>query len=209
MKSWFLDKKLALDCLDTLEEIKDWKSFKRNNSLMYEYYDWEQHEDLREVYNQLHSQKTITNLEEETDLEGLLFDPMGVGEGISKMTKGCKLDPHIDFNWNDRVKLNRVLSLTIYLGIDCEGGEFQIWDEKREHVLWSHTPGHNSSVLFKNNEISPHGVKEITNGTRYAIRKFYYQSNSTPIEAPHQSLYWYDGENAYNPQKKMSTNSIS
>ena len=207
MKSWFLDEKLATNCLKTLEGIEDWKIFERNNSLMYEYYDWEQHEDLREVYNQLHSQKTITNLEEETDLEGLLFDPMGVGEGISKMTKGCKLDPHIDFNWNDRVKLNRVLSLTIYLGIDCEGGEFEIWDEKREHVLWSHTPGHNTSVLFKNNEISPHGVKEITNGTRYAIRKFYYQSNSTPIEDPHQSLYWYDGEKAYNPQKKMPTNS--
>ena len=63
------------------------------------------------------------------------------------------------------------------------------------------------TVLFKNNEVAPHGVKEITSGTRYAIRKFYYQSNSIPIEDPHQSLYWYDGEKAYNPQKKMPTNS--
>ena len=31
--------------------------------------------------------------------------------------------------------------------------------------------------------------------------------NSIPIEDPHQSLYWYDGEKAYNPQKKMPTNS--
>ena len=206
MKSWFLDEKLATSCLKTLEGIEDWKIFERNNSLMYEYYDWEQHADLREVYDQLHSQKTIKNLEEETSLEGLLFDPMGVGEGISKMTKGCKLDPHIDFNWNNRVKLNRSLSLTVYLG-DCKGGEFQIWDEKRENVVWSHVPSHNTTVLFKNNEVAPHGVKEITSGTRYAIRKFYYQSNSIPIEDPHQSLYWYDGEKAYNPQKKMPTNS--
>ena len=59
MKSWFLDEKLATNCLKTLEGIEDWKIFERNNSLMYEYYDWEQYADLREVYNQLHSQKTI------------------------------------------------------------------------------------------------------------------------------------------------------
>ena len=206
MKSWFLDKKLAAGCLKTLEEIEDWNIFERNNSLMYEYYDWEDHDVLREVYNQLHSQRTIKNLEEETGLEGLLFDPLGVGEGISKMTKGCKLDPHIDFNWNNRVKLNRAFSLMIYLG-DCKGGEFRLWDKERKNIMWSHEPNHNTSVLFKNNDSAPHSVTEVTSGTRYAIRKFYYQSNSTPIEDPHQSLYWYDGEKSYNPQKKMSTNS--
>ena len=137
MKSWFLDEKLATSCLKTLEGIKDWKSFERNNSLMYEYYDWEQHADLREVYNQLHSQKTIKNLEEETSLEGLLFDPMGVGEGIAKMTKGCKLDPHIDFNWNNRVKLNRSLSLTVYLG-DCKEVNFKS-GMRKEKMLYGAT----------------------------------------------------------------------
>jgi len=207
MKSWSLDKDLASSCLETLEGIKDWKTFERNNSLMFEYYDWEQHDDLREVYNQLHSQRTIKNLEEETNTSGLLFDPLGVGEGISKMVKGCKLDPHIDFNWNNRVKLNRVFSLIVYLGY-CKGGEFQIWDKERKNIMWNHTPDHNTSVLFKNNDSVPHSVTEITNGTRYAIRQFYYQSNSTPIEDPHQSLYYYDGEKAYNIEKKMPTNSI-
>ena len=173
---------------------------------MYEYYDWEQHDDLREVYNQLHSQRTIKDLEEETGFSGLLFDPMGVGEGISKMTKGCKLDPHIDFNWNNRVKLNRAFSLMIYLG-ECEGGEFRLWDKERKNIMWTHVPNHNTSVLFKNNDSAPHSVTEITSGTRYAIRQFYYQSNSTPVESPHQSLYYYDGEKAYNIQEKMSSNS--
>mgnify|MGYP001162125494 FL=1 len=206
MKSCFLDKKIATSCLKTLEGIENWKTFERNNSLMYEYYDWEEHTVLREVYNQLHSQRTIKNLEEETGLEGLLFDPLGVGEGISKMTKGCKLDPHIDFNWNNRVKLNRAFSLMIYLG-DCKGGEFRLWDKERKNIMWSHVPNHNTSVLFKNNDSAPHSVTEITSGTRYAIRQFYYQSNSTPTESPHQSLYYYDGKKAYNIQEKMSSNS--
>ncbi|NQX84190.1 MAG: hypothetical protein HRS57_03260, partial [Mycoplasmataceae bacterium] len=58
-----------------------------------------------------------------------------------------------------------------------------------------------------NNDSAPHSVTEITSGTRYAIRQFYYQSNSTPVESPHQSLYYYDGEKAYNIQEKMSSNS--
>tara|TARA_B100000959_G_scaffold284312_1_gene355570 strand:+ start:2327 stop:2953 length:627 start_codon:yes stop_codon:yes gene_type:complete len=207
MKSLFLSPELATSCYDTLEEIEDWKTFERNNSLMYEYYDWERHANLREVYNFFHSQRTIKNLEEETGYEGLLFDPMGVGEGISKMVKGCKLDPHVDFNWNNRVKLNRVFSLILYLG-DCKGGEFRLWDKDRKNIVWSKTPSHNTSVLFKNNDSAPHSVTEVTSGVRYAIRQFYYQSNSTPAENPHQSLYWYDGENAYNVEPKMATNSI-
>jgi len=206
MKSFLLKSSLADNCWRTLNQVTEWKKFNRNNSLMYEYYDWEQHADIREAYNVLHSQRVVKQIEEESGIEGLLIDPMGVGEGISKMIKGCKLDSHVDFNWNDRCKLNRAISITIYLG-ECEGGEFQVWDDSRENILWERKPLHNTSVMFYNSEQKSHAVNEVTSGTRYAIRKFYYTSNGTPKDPPHQSLYWYDGEKAYNPQKKMTTNS--
>ena len=193
----FLKDYLDVDLLSELKSIKDWKDFNRNNSHMKEYYDEGQW--INKLRCHLHSKSFIQWVEEETKLEGLVVDPFGTGEGISLMQSNDALDSHIDFNWNDRIKMHRAVNLLIYLG-SCQGGEFEIWDDKREKTLFEASPIHNSAVLFVHSETKAHGVKKIISGKRYSIRQFYYKSEVVE-QNPHQSLYW------YNPTTKMPTNS--
>lgn len=194
----FLGKSRADNLLNDIEKITDWKDFNRNNSHMKEFYG-----DLRRLTvlrQYLQSKNFIHWIEEETGIRGLVVDCFGIGEGVSLMESGDLLDPHIDFNWNDRIKMNRAVSLLIYLG-DCEGGEFHVWDENKKTILFEKEPTHNSAIIFSHSERRSHGVKPIITGKRYAIRQFYYKSEAV-CENAHQSLYW------YNPSKKMVTNSV-
>ena len=179
-----------------LRSVKDWKSFDRNDSHMKEYYG--DGKFINRLRQYLHSKACIEWIEKEFDIEGLVVDVYGTGEGVSLMESEDHLDPHIDFNWNERIKLYRAVNLTIYIG-DVVGGEFTVWDEDMKIITFSQSPKHNSAILFQHSESNAHGVKPITEGERYAVRQFYYKSEAV-CENAHQSLYW------YNPQKQMPTN---
>jgi len=193
----FLKDYLDVDLLSELKSIKEWKDFNRNKSHMKEYYDEGQW--LNKLRCHLHSKSFIQWIEKETEIEGLVVDPIGTGEGVSLMQSGDILDPHIDFNWNDRIKMHRAVNLLIYLG-SCQGGEFEVWNETMDEKIFNANPIHNSAVIFTHSETQAHGVRKITSGKRYSIRQFYYKSEAT-CENPHQSLYW------FNPEMKMPTNS--
>lgn len=193
----FLKDYLDIDLLNELKSFNNWKDFDRNNSHMKEYYDEGQW--LNKLRCHLHSKSFIQWVEKETGVEGLVVDSFGTGEGVSLMQSGDKLDSHIDFNWNNRINMYRSINLLIYLG-SCEGGEFEIWDDKKENIIFEAKPIHNSAVLFKHSETKSHGVRSIKSGKRFSVRQFYYKSELT-CENPHQSLYW------YNTEKNMPTNS--
>ena len=192
----FLKDYLDVDVLKELKTVKDWKIFERNESIMKEYYEEGQFLTKLRVY--LHSKKFIQWVEKESGIEGLVVDSYGIGEGVSLMEKEHKLNPHIDFNWNDRIKMHRAVNLMIYLG-SASGGHFTMYDEDM-NKSGSYEPIHNSAILFNHSETKAHGVNTVTSGQRYSIRQFYYKSEAT-CENPHQSLYW------YNPNKEMPTNS--
>ena len=196
----FLKDNLDLFLLRELETLTTyaWEDFVRNNSHMKEYYGEGQF--INKIRQYLHSKDCIKWVEKESNIEGLVVDTLGTGEGISLMEQEDKLDPHIDFNWNNRIKMYRAVNLTIYLG-NATGGEFTTWNEYMNFTfgMYSEEPKHNSAILFPHSETKAHGVKPITSGQRYAIRQFYYKSEAT-CDNPHQSLYW------YNPDKKMATN---
>jgi hypothetical protein len=193
----FLKDSLDVDLLNELKTIEDWEDFDRNNSHMKEYYGESQL--INKTRQYLHSKKCIEWIEKESGIEGLVVDTYGTGEGVSLMIPKDHLDPHIDFDWNERIKLYRAVNLTIYLG-SAIGGEFTVWDEDMKMVTFSKSPKHNSAILFSHSETKAHGVKPVTSGQRYAIRQFYYRSEAICDNA-HQSLYW------YNPKKQMPTNS--
>lgn len=193
----FLSDFLDVDLLNEFKTIEDWSDFNRNNSHMLEFYGETQF--LKKVRELLHSKTFITWVESEMNIDGLIVDSHGIGEGVSLMKKGDLLDPHIDFNWNNRIRMHRAVNLCIYFG-ECDGGEFHVWDENKENIIFEKTPLHNSAVLFNHSEILSHGVKPIKKGNRYTIRQFYYRSEAAEIN-PHQSLYW------FNPKSQMPTNS--
>jgi hypothetical protein len=194
----FLDSQLLNELERELSSITDWKDFDRNTSHMKETYN-ENAKVFNELRSILHSKNFIQWVEEESSVNGLIVDSFGIGEGISLMEKGDKLNSHIDFNWNDRIKMYRSVNLLIYFG-DCQGGEFHIWDDNREKIIFEKSPKNNSAILFKHSETKSHGVNSVLSGKRYAIRQFYYKSELT-VDNPHQSLYW------FNVNKNMKTNS--
>jgi hypothetical protein len=193
----FLDNYLYIDLLDEFHTIRDWSDFNRNNSHMLEFYG--ELPKLKKVREYLHSKKCIEWIEKELKIDGLVVDVCGTGEGVSLMESGDHLDPHIDFNWNSRIKMYRAVNLTIYFG-NCQGGEFHVWDDNKENIIFEQLPKHNSAILLQHSESKSHGVKPVTHGRRYAIRQFYYRSKAV-AKNPHQSLYW------FNPEKQMPTNS--
>jgi len=194
----FINEDTAKSLMNEFLEISNWKDFNRNTSHMKEYYDELPH--LNYIRKKLHSKNFIKWVEDETQITGLVVDSFGIGEGVSLMTEGDELDPHIDFNWNDRIKMYRAVNLLIYFG-ECEGGEFHVWDEEKENIIFEKEPKHNSAIIFNHSESKAHGVKPVKSGNRFAIRQFYYKSDNI-CENAHQSLYW------YNPNKNMETNSI-
>lgn len=185
---------VADEMFEYVASLGEWSHFQRNESHMEEFYDVD-----FIVRARFTSKSMVEWVQKETGINGLVIDPIGVGEGVSKMTVDDKINTHVDFNWNDRCKLNREVTMMYYLGI-CEGGELVIADK-------TIAPMHNTLVMFTQKENYPHEVKTVTKGFRFNIRTFYYSSNSKPIEKPHQSLYWHDGNTFYNPSPNMPTNS--
>jgi len=199
----FLKDNLDLLLQSELKTIKDWKSFNRNNSHMLEYYDGSRF--INRIRQYLHSKECIEWVENELGVEGLVVDVQGTGEGASLMKQDDMLDAHIDFNWNNRIKMHRAVNLLIYVG-ECQGGDFYVLDPDQNEIFCKE-PKHNSAILIEHSETISHGVKPVIEGERYAIRQFYYKSDAT-CDKPHQSLYWYNPEKKwYNPEKQMPTNS--
>ena len=179
----FLKDHLDTNLLHELGSITDWKDFNRNNSHMKEF-----HDDLpyiKKVREYLHSKDCIKWVEKELDLEGLIVDSCGVGEGISLMKKDDMLDFHIDDNWNPRIKAHRAVNLLVYVG-ECRGGEYYVLDENKEVELFCKEPKHNSAILSRYSENISHGVKPITSGKRYSVRQFYYTTEAVEPPTPHQ-----------------------
>ena len=110
----FLKDNLDLLLQSELRQIKDWQDFNRNTSHMKEYYG--DGKFITKIRQDLHSKEIIEWVEKESGIDGLVVDSYGTGEGVSLMESEDQLDPHIDFNWNDRIKMHRAVNLCIYIG---------------------------------------------------------------------------------------------
>jgi len=170
------------------EELKNivWpKHFTRSGSDMYESTELEKLPVLRKLYLQYSSSSWLKFLENELGISGIMPDPHLIGAGYSEIRNGGDLKPHIDFNWNDSIKLYRVASLIIYLTDDHTGGEFKL--EDREAIETKR----NRALLFEHSETIRHMVLPVT-GVRRNVRFFYYASKLKPPEGYHRSLYGFE-----------------
>lgn len=180
----------------------DFKFFDRNGSAMYEWCKYTKKE-TPEAYDLiafLHSTEWVRYLEELTNIKGLIPDIHLHGAGYMRCGKGDSLKIHTDFNWQDDIKLNRILTLTIYLNKDWKdewNGDIQFWDKQNTHCVKSYFPNWGNAILWEYDELGFHGHPNALNCPedeyRDGFRIFYYTSNSTN-KNPHRSLYWFDGE---------------
>lgn len=161
------------------------KVFTRAGSKMYETNDRYRLPALERLYNITAQPYLLESIERDLHLTGVVPDPHMIGSGYSKIVDHGDLKPHIDFNWNDKLKLYRVATLIVYLSTPEEGGEIEFEGTDKIAVK------ENRAVLFEHSESIRHFVHPVK-GERFAVRFFYYASK---LEAPvgyHRSLYGFE-----------------
>lgn len=154
-----------------------------------------------ELVSALHSSIFINWLENITGIQSLITDPHLIGAGYSKNSSGDSLKPHVDFNWNNRLKLHRAVSLIIYLtpGWKPEwGGSLDFYDADKEKIIKTVNCTFNKALIWNYHRKGFHGYADPiqcpVETFRGTFRLFYYISNSTykPEDLPHRSLYWFN-----------------
>jgi hypothetical protein len=199
----FFHDDVALLLNDECQNSNDshWKVFTRNGSHMIEYNNIQQLPKAYEVYSYLHSGPFLKWLEQLTGINGLIPDPHLIGAGYSKSFRGDTLKIHTDFNWNNELKLYRVLSLIVYLtpGWKVEwGGGLDFYNNDRTEVIKTLPCLYNNCAIWKYDELGFHGYTTPINcpegKSRNSIRAFYYVSDGEYKKdfTPHRSLYWFD-----------------
>jgi|TARA_B110000444_G_scaffold131737_1_gene123708 hypothetical protein len=187
------------------EQIQWTREFTRNGSRMLE----RQHIDdcpvANEVKNALSSSKFLNWLGDVTGHHDLIPDPHMVGAGYMRCIRGDSLKLHSDFNFNNTLKLYRMLSINIYLNQGWQpkwNGDLQFWDFERKGCKTRYYPEAGRAVLFRHHKFGFHGHPEPLecpeDTYRDGFRMFYYvseMSNYKLDKNPHRSLYWFDEKN--------------
>ncbi len=199
----FLPTDVALSMEKECNTIPDqyWSEFTRRNSHMKECTNMDVSPAATEFVNQIHSQAGMNWLIKITGIKDLIPDPYITGAGYSRSYKGDCLKIHTDFNWNDTIKVHRMLSLIVYLNSDWKeeyGGHLQFNDFNNKEVIQRIPPLFNRAVIWRHHKRGFHGFPDpLTcpdSMTRNTFRLFFYVSNAQhdPNDRPHRSLYWFD-----------------
>ena len=183
---------------------KHWTEFTRKGGYMQECNDMSAAPEAQELVNQIHSQQGMNWLSNITGIKDLIPDPYLVGAAYSKSYRGDNLGIHTDFNWNDEIKVHRMLSMIVYLNSDWKpeyGGDLQFKDFDNKKTIQSVAPLFNRAVIWRYHKRGFHGYPEplaCPEGmSRKTFRIFFYVSDAEYKEddRPHRSLYWYDNDN--------------
>lgn len=182
----------------------EWSEFTRKNSHMQECINMDVCPVARDYFvAHMHSQAGMQWMTKLTGIADLIPDPYLVGAGYSRSYNGDFLGIHTDFNWNESLKLHRMLSLILYIEPDWKeeyGGDIIFKDFNNKKVIQRIPPKFNRCVIWRHHKRGFHGYPEpITcpdDISRKTFRLFYYVSNAThnTQDLPHRSLYWYDGD---------------
>ena len=177
-----LNQKTLDDALMELLNLNWEKHFDRAGSNMLEANDITKLPILKGLYNNFSEPDFLNFIERKIGIGGVLPDPHLIGAGYSQIKDSGDLKPHVDFNWNDRIKLYRAATFIIYLSDPESGGEIEFIDFGKYEIK------KNRAILFSHSETVRHFVHPVK-GVRNAVRFFYYASKLNPPENFHRSLY--------------------
>lgn len=116
-----------------------------------------------------------------TGIRDAVGDPHLYAGGISAMTRGHFLNPHLDNSHDYEQKNYRVLNLLYYItpGWETEsGGNLELWNEDVTEAV--EIPSRfNRLVLMSTNDKSWHSVNEVTtDGRRCCVSNYYFSPHS-------------------------------
>jgi len=199
----FLPAETIADLEKECNSIPDqhWTEFTRRGSHMLECNNMAVAPVAFDLTNQLNSQLGMKWLTAVTGITDLIPDPYLIGAGYGKSYNGDSLKIHTDFNWNDKIKMHRMLSVIIYLNSNWKeqyGGALQFKDFENNKVIQEVSPLYNRAVIWRYHKKGFHGYPDPiqcpVDISRNTFRLFYYVSNADydPKDRPHRSLYWFD-----------------
>ena len=120
-------------------------------------------------------------LEVLTGIPGLISDPYYYGGGIHEIKSGGFLKMHTDFNWHEKLNLDRRLNMLVYLNRDWKenwGGDLELWNSDMSRREVKISPVFNRTVIFSTTDYSYHGhpdpLKCPESITRKSIALYYY-----------------------------------
>jgi len=134
-----------------------------------------------------------------TGLEAMEADPQLYAGGVSVMTKGGYLRPHIDNSHDSPRQRYRVLNLLFYVAPGWRedyGGSLQLWDDGPLTTPRTLASCFNRLVLMATNRTSWHSVNEITHDGRRCCVSNYYFSRQSPEQADYFHATSFRGERA-------------
>lgn len=126
-------------------------------------------------------ERIVKRVAELTGIKDAVGDPHLYAGGISAMTKGHFLNPHLDNSHDYEQKNYRVLNLLYYVTPDWQpenGGHLELWDEQVTGAI--EIPSRfNRLVLMSTNDKSYHSVNEVkADGVRCCISNYYFSPHS-------------------------------
>ena len=140
-------------------------------------------------------QEVIEVIAEITGLKGLEADPTLYASGISVMSKGDFLNPHIDNSHDGDHVRYRALNLLFYVSPDWKlenGGNLELWDEKisQPHTVLSKF---NRLVVMQTNRTSWHSVnKVLVDKSRRCVSNYYFAATA-PGEKEYSNITSFAG----------------
>jgi Rps23 Pro-64 3,4-dihydroxylase Tpa1-like proline 4-hydroxylase len=140
---------------------------------------------LEEIVYAFQDLRVVSLVEEITGIKGMLPDEQLYAGGISLMSQGHFLNPHLDNSHDNERNLYRVLNLLYYVTPDWShesGGNLEVWDngpEGKPREIVSHF---NRLVLMSTHKKSWHSVTQVkaAQAPRCCVSNYYFAA--APLE---------------------------
>jgi Rps23 Pro-64 3,4-dihydroxylase Tpa1-like proline 4-hydroxylase len=145
-------------------------------------------QNVRHILSQFNSATFCQFLEELTGISGIIPDPYLLGGGLHQIEPGGFLKVHADFNWNERLRLDRRINLLLYLNKNWKaeyGGSLELWETDMSACGKKILPIFNRCVIFNTTSDSYHGHPDPLTCPEGWTRKslaLYYYTNGRPEE---------------------------
>jgi hypothetical protein len=152
----------------------------------------------RDLLLQFNGAAFLEFLETLTGITGLISDPYFEGGGLHQIERGGYLKVHADFNWHQKLSLDRRINVIVYLNRDWReeyNGHLELWDCSMSRCVREVLPVYNRCVAFSTTSWSYHGHPQKlacpSDRTRKSLALYYY-SNGRPDDerrARHGTLW--------------------
>ena len=150
----------------------------------------------RNLFYAFNSRPFIQVVENICGIQGLIPDPYFEGGGYHELSQGGHLSVHADFNYHQRLHVERRINVLIYLNKDWKdeyGAQLELWDTDMKSRVKSYVPSFNRCVIFNTTSDSNHGNPQPVNHpdgvSRRSIALYYYTATWDNTKKKHTTHF--------------------